>query len=81
MKNRIELYILEKLKGISVKSKSELNQIARDVKKKFNTECKCLNADGFVSLGYELECFVIAYLDECGKIQGVPVKIEKTKVL
>lgn len=76
MVEEIKSFIINKFDEMEPEEGGELQEIVDAVKEKFKTECKYFHAGGFDSPGYDIDCYVIAFLDESGKIQGVSVDIE-----
>ena len=73
----IESYIEHLLEDEELEDKERLMEIAEAVRKKYGKETKCtyFYAGGFDSPGYEIDCYVITYLED-DVIQGYPVQIE-----
>lgn len=74
----IRNYILEKINEVGeFEEYKEIDEIVESVREKFNVQCECYSAGGFESPGYDIDCFIIAFIDENGKLQGIDVQIER----
>jgi hypothetical protein len=56
---------------------SDLHAIAKEVIETYKTQCKVFHAGSFESPGYDIDGYVIAYIDELGELQGVSIDIER----
>lgn len=71
-------YILAQVDALDkIEEEEQISAIAEAVTKKFQVQCDYFHAGGFDSPGYDVECYVIAFLDEQGKLQGQSVEIER----
>lgn len=78
MGDTIKTFILNKLDELKeVRESDQIVDIVTMVKETFNTQCKHFYAGAFDSPGYDMECYVIAFIDEQGELQGIDVMIER----
>lgn len=77
MENVIRSFINDRLEEIGELEESEqIAGIVEEVKEKFQTQCKYIHAGGYDSPGYDMDAYVIVFIDETEEIQGVDVTIE-----
>lgn len=70
-------FIMEKIDALGeIDSSEQIQEIVESVQERFEVQCDYFHAGGFDSPGYDVECYVIAYLDGNGKLQGRSVEIE-----
>lgn len=68
-------FINKKIAVTDIEQEEDIMQIVQSVHNNFDTDCKYFYAGGFDSPGYDIDCYVIAYLEE-GIIKGVAVQVE-----
>lgn len=76
--NKITEYLEDQLSEFrEISEEEEISFIVKRVNNSFKeAQCKYFYAGGFDSPGYDIECYIIAYLEE-GIIKGRDIQIER----
>lgn len=70
-------FLTEKMDAMGdIETEEQIHELAESVKEQFQVQCDYFHAGGFDSPGYDIACYVIAFIDENGKLQGRSVEIE-----
>lgn len=78
MGQRITDFIIEKVDKVGeIEEENQIKEIVEAARDRFKTKCDYFFAGGFVGPGYDIDCYIIAFLDDEGEIQGVPANIER----
>lgn len=72
----IKDFLREKIDAEDIEAEEQIQEIVESVKEQFQVQCKYFNAGGFDSPGYDVTCYVIAFIDENGILQGRSIEIE-----
>ena len=75
--NTIGRFIQEKIEAVErFTDEEQIRKIVKEVRANFSAQCKYFYAGGFDSPGYDIDCYVIAYIDTDGTLGGEDIQIE-----